>query len=70
MKVKELIKELEKFDEDMEVQYDDAEDYTTIPLTEVYIQREDYDVFRKKCSSFKLKIIKFMLDKYIKNMIK
>lgn len=48
MKVKELIKELEKFDEEMEVQYDGTEDYTTIPLTEVYIQREDCDVFRKK----------------------
>ncbi|ARM66146.1 hypothetical protein AM2_019 [Lactococcus phage AM2] len=48
MKVKELIKELEKFDEDMEVQYDDTDEYNTVPLTEVYIQREDYDLFRKK----------------------
>lgn len=48
MKVKELIKELEKFDEDMEVQYDDVEEYNTVPITKVYILRECYDLFRRK----------------------
>ena len=47
MKVKELIKELEKFDEEMEVQYDDTDEYNTVSITKVYILRECYDLLEK-----------------------
>ena len=48
MKVKELIKELEKFDEEMEVQYDYDGRYSTIYITEVSIQNEDYESDEKE----------------------
>ena len=43
MKVKELIKELEKFDEDMEVQYYYESYCVTMLVHEVSIQNEDYE---------------------------
>ena len=48
MKVKELIKELEKFDEEMEVQYDYDGNYSTIGITEVSIQNEYYESDEKE----------------------
>lgn len=47
MKVKELIEELEKFDRELEVQYD-FEEYATFPVDEVKEGHEDYDVEEKK----------------------
>lgn len=43
MKVKELIKELEKFDEDMGVRYDYDGHYSTIDIANVSIQNEYYE---------------------------
>lgn len=48
MKVKELIKELEKFDEDMEVQYDYEPYCGTMPIKEVSTQNEDYESNEKQ----------------------
>lgn len=48
MKVKELIKELEKFDENMEVQYDYDGHYSTINIAKVSIQNEYYENDEKK----------------------
>lgn len=48
MKVKELIEELKKFDENMEVQYDYDEEYSTVPIDEVSIQNEYYTDNRKE----------------------
>ena len=48
MTVKELIEQLTKFDGKLEVQYDDTEEYDTVPLTEVYIQNESYNLLGKK----------------------
>lgn len=48
MKVKELIKELEKFDEDMEVQYDYDGQFSTMRIDEVYIANEQYDETEKE----------------------
>ena len=42
MKVKELIEELKKFDENMEVQFDYEGGYQTIPIDEVELNHEDY----------------------------
>ncbi|MDN6100837.1 MAG: hypothetical protein L0L22_03905 [Staphylococcus equorum] len=47
MKVKELIKELEKFDEEMEVQYDYDGRFSTMPIDDVYTSNEYYDEDRK-----------------------
>nr|DAD56772.1 MAG TPA: hypothetical protein [Caudoviricetes sp.] len=46
MNVKELIKELEKFDEDMEVQYDFGR-CGNMPITELSVKNES-DYSRKK----------------------
>lgn len=48
MKVKELIEELKKFDENMEVQYDYESNYSTLPIWEVTIQNENYENNRKE----------------------
>ena len=48
MKVKELIKELEKFDEEMEVQYDYDGQLSTMPIDTVYTSNEYYDQDRKE----------------------
>ena len=48
MKVKELIEELKKFDENMEVQYDYDGKYSTIPIEDVTIQNEQYENDRKE----------------------
>lgn len=48
MKVKELIKELQKYDEEMEVQYDYKRYSSTIPITDVYIQHEYYEWSEKE----------------------
>ncbi|AAC27213.1 e25 [Lactococcus phage bIL170] len=52
MKVKELIKELEKFDEEMEVQYFYEPCGGTMPITEVSIQNEDYESDEKEVIVF------------------
>ena len=48
MKVKELIEELKKFDENMEVQYDYKRGYYTIPIEHVKVDNEDYFSFEKE----------------------
>lgn len=48
MKVKELIEELKKFDENMEVQYDYDGQYSTISIDEITIQNEQYEDDRKE----------------------
>ena len=48
MKVKKLIEELKKFDENMEVQYDCDGRTSTINIWEVTIQNEDYEKNRKE----------------------
>ncbi|QGT52796.1 hypothetical protein HYQ10_gp30 [Lactococcus phage CHPC129] len=48
MKVKELIKELEKFDENMEAQYDYEACGGTMFVHEVSIQNEDYESNEKE----------------------
>lgn len=48
MKVKELIEELKKFDENMEVQYDYDGRFSTMTIDEVYIQNEYYIDSRKE----------------------
>lgn len=48
MKVKELIEELKKFDENMEVQYDYDGQFSTMPIEEVSIQNEYYINSRKE----------------------
>lgn len=48
MKVKELIEELKKFDEDMEVQYDYESCGGTMLVKEVSIQNEDYESDEKQ----------------------
>lgn len=48
MKVKELIKELEKYDEELEVQYDYDGHYSTIGISKIYIQNEDYESNEKE----------------------
>ena len=52
MKAKELIKELEKFDEEMEVQYFYEPCGGTMPITEVSIQNEDYESDEKEVIVF------------------
>lgn len=47
MKVKELIKELKKFDEELEVQYD-FDEHTTFYIDEVKEGHENYDPEEKK----------------------
>lgn len=42
MKVKELIEKLEKFDGELEVQYDYDGQYSTMPIDEISIQNEHY----------------------------
>ena len=46
MKVKELIEELKKFDENMEVQYDF--EYQTVYIEKVSLEREDYSCNKKE----------------------
>ena len=48
MKVKELIEELKKFDENMEVQYDYEGHYGTVPIDDITIETEDYESNKKK----------------------
>lgn len=48
MKVKELIEELQKFDENMEVQYDYDGQFSTMPIDEVSVKNEYYDETRKE----------------------
>ena len=48
MKVIELIKELEKFDEEMEIQYDYDGHYSTINIRNVSIQNEYYESDEKE----------------------
>ena len=48
MTEKELIKELEKFDEEMEVQYDYDGQLSTMPIDTVYTSNEYYDQDRKE----------------------
>lgn len=48
MKVKELIEELKKFDENIEVQYDSNGKDSTVPIWEVTIQNEHYENNRKQ----------------------
>ena len=48
MKVIELIKKLEKFDEEMEVQYDYDGHYSTINIRDVSIQNEYYESDEKE----------------------
>lgn len=48
MKVKELIKELEKYDEELEVQYDYDGHYSTIGISKIYIQNEYYESDEKE----------------------
>lgn len=47
MKVKELIKELEEFDEELEVQYD-FDERRTFSIDEIKEGHEDYDPEEKK----------------------
>lgn len=48
MKVKELIEELKKFDENMEVQYDYDGQFSTMPIDVVSIKNEYYEKNRKE----------------------
>ena len=48
MKVKELIEQLKKFDENMKVQYDYDGQLSTMPIDEVSIQNEYYIDSRKE----------------------
>ena len=48
MKVKELIEELKKFDEELEVQYDYDGRFSTMPIDDVSIQNEYYLADRKE----------------------
>lgn len=48
MKVKELIEELKKFDENMEVQYDFDGEYSTFPIEKVSVENEYYEKDRKE----------------------
>ena len=48
MTVKELIEELKKFDEELEVQYDYDGQYSTMPIDEIFIENEHYIDSRKE----------------------
>lgn len=48
MKVKELIKELKKFDENMEAQYDYDGHYSTISIAKVSVEKEYYESDEKE----------------------
>lgn len=48
MKVKELIEELQKFDENMEVQYDYDGQFSTMSIDKVSVENEGYDETRKE----------------------
>ena len=48
MKVKELIEELEKFDENMEVQYDYEGGYQTVYIEKVSLEHKDYNEDEEK----------------------
>lgn len=48
MKVKELIEELKKFDENMEVVYDYDGAYSTCGIARIYIGNEHYDKYKKE----------------------
>lgn len=48
MKVKELIKKLKEFDENMEVQYDYDGQFSTMPIDRVSVENEYYKKDRKK----------------------
>lgn len=48
MKVKELIEELKKFDEELEVQYDYDMEYSTIYIDKISVENEGYNKDNKK----------------------
>lgn len=48
MKVKELIEELKKFDENMEVVYDYDGAYSTCSIFQIYIANKYYDKYEKE----------------------
>lgn len=48
MKVKELIEELKKFDEELEVQYDYEDRFQTVYIEKVSLEHKDYNEDEEK----------------------